>query len=174
MPRIVVGAALVAVLGGGVAALVVQPWAGPPRCTSNDLRVTTAGLTSQLEPTIDSDVVLIRVRRQCTLAGQPRLQARRADGSWIDVETDPNPARLRGSFRLGTAVAQNADGIRLDRWPPGYFIELVWVPASRTCTAPDLRISAPRLALPIPHLAQWCGQPTSVGAITKSSGIRFN
>jgi len=174
MRRIAVGAALVAVLGGGVAVLVVRPWAGPPRCTSNDLHATTAGVTSQLEPTIDSDVVLIRVWRQCTLAGPPRLQMRSADESWVDVETDPSPARLRGASRMGTAVPQHADGIRLDRWSPGYFIELVWVPASRTCTAPDLRISTPRVVLPIPHLAQWCGQPTSVGAITKSSGIRFN
>ena len=172
--RIVVGAAAVAVLGAGAAALVVRPWAGPPRCASNDLRVTTAGLTTQIKPTIDSDMVLIRPQRQCTLAGPLRLQMRIADGSWVDVQEDAGPARVRGWVHMGTVVRQTADGIRLDRWGPGYFVELAWVPASRTCTAPDLRISTPRLVLPIPHLARWCGQPTSVGAITKSSGIRFN
>jgi hypothetical protein len=115
----------------------------------------------------------IRTHRQCTLTGPLRLQARSDAGSWADVREDETPARVRGWAPAGDVGPQTAARLKLDR-STTYYVDLAWAPTLTPCeAAADMRVAGPRLAVPMPHLVQWCGEPVTVSNTFTPQGVSF-
>lgn len=171
--RIVAATAVIGVATAAGALAVVRPWSGPPRCTSGDLRIDTAGINVFDGPAkVDSVFLNVKSRERCSLAGPLRLQARDGSGSWVDVPDDPEPARALGSAPIGDVGSQTSATVQLRPRTP-YLVYVVWERQLPPCAPAQMRVAGPRLVVPIQTLPQWCGQPVSLSNTFQGGRLRF-
>jgi hypothetical protein len=134
---------------------------GPWQCRQAALQVTSSGLTVQDRPAVDSASIVIETRAACPLTGPLRLQVRGADGNWTAVPSGPTTAGALAPHHLGNTGPQTATTLHLTP-PTTYLVDMAWERETAGCTDRAVRLVGPALALPIPSLPGWCGQPVAV------------